>query len=51
MEYDLSGHQPEPLVFVLYSSRNPDKNRSARGLFFHRFDIKKQGSTLKTTKT
>jgi hypothetical protein len=51
MEYDLSGHQPEPLVFVLYSSRNPDKNRSARGLFFHRFDIKKQGSTLKTTET
>ena len=44
IEYDLSGNQPEPLVFVLYSASNPDKNRSARGLFFHRFALQKHGS-------
>lgn len=43
IEYDLSGQEPEPLVFVLYNRRNPEKNRSARGLFFHRFALKKQG--------
>jgi hypothetical protein len=48
IEYDLSGNQPEPLVFVLYSSKNPEKNRSARGLFLHQFVVQKHGVHLQS---